>query len=100
MTLIILAGLGVIVVLLAVAAIAMPSKQSAPRVTGIADYAQPLLPPSPVMQARDDRSLRERELDEDAAALAAEFRRAKRERYIAGLRADAAEYFATPGTAS
>lgn len=40
-----------------------------------------------------ERSIRDRELDEDAAAIAEEFRRVRRERYVAALRTDAAQYF-------
>lgn len=52
-------------------------------------------------ERQSSQSLRAREIDEDADALAGEFRRAKHERYLTSLRSEAAEYFAsaTPATA-
>ena len=96
MSIILLAGLGGVVLLLALAAVAMPGKPSA-AVAGIAHLAEPL---RPAAYDRDERSLRDRELDEDSAAIASEFRRARRERYLASLRADASEYFLSSTTSA
>lgn len=95
-SIILLAGLGVVVLLLALAAVAMPGKPAA-AVAGISQMAEPL---RPVAYARDERSLRDRELDEDAAAIAAEFRRARHAKYLAALRDDATELFAAPSTSA
>lgn len=90
-----LASIVAVMMLVAVVLALMPSK---PKLTATAsDLAMPL---APVRYALEERSLRDRELDEDAAELANEFRRARRDRYLAALRQDASEYFAPSSTAA
>lgn len=91
-----LVGLGGFVLLLMAAAALLllmrPSSGQQP--APVTAHAIPAPAPQPAEPLR--YSLRDRELDEDAAAIANEFRRARHERYLASLRDDAAAYFGPP----
>lgn len=119
MTILLIIGLGGIVLMLLAAAVLVPGKS--PALSGISTLAEPLRPLSPPspddspsrdpdaehlrytlaeLHAANRQSLRNRQLDEDAAAIAGEYRRISNERYLDSLRADAAAYFGTPATAN
>lgn len=113
LTMLILGALVLLLVFLVAGAIAfVPSKSAS--ATPLQALAEPLRPmvsnrPDPdedrwrlamaQWDAASRQSLRDRQLDEDAAAIAGEFRRISNERYLDSLRSDAAAYFSAPTTA-
>jgi hypothetical protein len=117
-TILLIIGLGGIVLLLLAAAVLVPGKS--PALSGISTLAEPLRPVPPPsshdspsrdpdaehlrytlaqLHASNSQSLRDRQLDEEAAAIAGEYRRISNERYLDSLRSDAAAYFSAPTTA-
>lgn len=113
-------GLAVIVVLLLAAAAMMPGRSNQ-NLQAVAAPLPPYAISSPRPDSDEDRwrdaedrwrdamadwerrslqSLREREIEEDAAAIASEFRRVRHEKYLTSLRADAAEYFGSASPAA
>lgn len=86
-----LAGLGVLVVMLVVALMVLPKKngtqQFAPVLSATFESAAPLR----------RFSIREQQLDEDADALAGEFKRVQYEQYLNDLRTSAVTAFAPAG---
>lgn len=120
MTILLIIGLFSLVLMLVVAAVLMPSKSASSHDSPSREHsvlASPSpaysAPPSPSRDPDEDRwrmamaqwdaanrqSLRDRQLDEDAAAIAGEYRRISNERYLDSLRSDAAAYFSAPTTA-
>lgn len=91
MMVILIAAGGMLVFLMLVAAAAlfiMPKRAPEPAWTKLQPVHESVEP-----AALRAISLREQALDEDAALIAEEFRRVRREEYLDALRADAATYF-------
>lgn len=95
LTMIILGGLVLMLFFMVAGAIAfVPSKSRTPVPALVAEPMRQLHSPAVAnCESAPQQSLRSRQIDEDAAAIADEFRRARRDMHLAELRADAAEYF-------